>query len=482
MLQRIIKGYNKKNITVILLFSIVLTSAGMFSTTARAIDGDSSIEENFIKAYSVYYEGHNIGIVEKHEDIELISEDIRQDYETKFNMKTILIQDIDFDEIFVGRQFLSHKDSLEKVLRANAEPKVESAVLKVDNVEIGKLKDEGQIQRMLDSIKEPYKRICEESGGKIETVDFEEEVVVTTSYIDYEELEDSEMVLNRCIEEQEEKQVYSVLEGDNVWIIADKHNITVWELLDANIPLEESDILQIGQELNLNIPEMLVNVLTVELIEYTESIAYDTEKKETDSLYTDQTKVSQEGQKGELKVEAKVHKRNAIEKDREIVSETVIKEPVKEILLQGTKKRITKTSSSRGNSSSGTGSGKGSGSMRWPASGRLSSGFGQRWGRLHAGIDIAAPTGTPIYAADGGTVNYSAFNSGGYGNLIKISHGGGITTSYAHMSSRVASKGNKVSKGQLIGYVGSTGRSTGPHLHFEVRVNGSRKNPINYLN
>jgi murein DD-endopeptidase MepM/ murein hydrolase activator NlpD len=116
----------------------------------------------------------------------------------------------------------------------------------------------------------------------------------------------------------------------------------------------------------------------------------------------------------------------------------------------------------------------------WPTSGTLTSGFGWRWGRMHEGIDIAAPTGTPIAAAASGTVIYAGW-MGGYGNLVVIDHGNGLATAYGHQSSIAAGNGTYVSQGQTIGYVGSTGNSTGPHLHFEVRVNGSPVDPLGYL-
>jgi murein DD-endopeptidase MepM/ murein hydrolase activator NlpD len=115
----------------------------------------------------------------------------------------------------------------------------------------------------------------------------------------------------------------------------------------------------------------------------------------------------------------------------------------------------------------------------WPVSGPIVSPYGQRWGRLHAGIDIAAGTGTPIVAAASGTVIYAGW-MGGYGNLIIIDHGGGLATAYAHMTG-FAVGGGPVSQGQTIGYVGCTGHCYGPHLHFEVRVNGSAVDPLGYL-
>ena len=116
----------------------------------------------------------------------------------------------------------------------------------------------------------------------------------------------------------------------------------------------------------------------------------------------------------------------------------------------------------------------------WPVNGPVTSPFGYRWGRLHAGIDIGVPYGTPIHAAAAGTVVLAGW-TGGYGNYTCIDHGGGLATCYAHQSSYAISAGAQVSQGQVIGYVGSTGHSFGAHLHFEVRINGNPVDPLGYL-
>ena len=123
---------------------------------------------------------------------------------------------------------------------------------------------------------------------------------------------------------------------------------------------------------------------------------------------------------------------------------------------------------------------RGSGQLVWPVNTSISSPFGQRWGRLHAGIDLPAPDGTPIRAADSGRVVIAAV-TGGYGNYTCIQHTGSLSTCYAHQSRFGTSQGASVSKGQVVGYVGNTGNSFGSHLHFEVRVNGSPVDPMGYL-
>ncbi len=116
----------------------------------------------------------------------------------------------------------------------------------------------------------------------------------------------------------------------------------------------------------------------------------------------------------------------------------------------------------------------------WPVSGPVTSVFGWRWGRMHEGIDIAAPAGAPIVASAAGRVVYASW-MGGYGNLVVVDHGGGLATAYAHQSSIAVTSGQSVGQGQTVGYIGCTGHCYGPHLHFEVRVNGSAVDPLGYL-
>jgi murein DD-endopeptidase MepM/ murein hydrolase activator NlpD len=116
----------------------------------------------------------------------------------------------------------------------------------------------------------------------------------------------------------------------------------------------------------------------------------------------------------------------------------------------------------------------------WPVHGVLTSGYGWRWGRMHEGIDLAVPVGTPVVAAAAGTVIVAGW-FGGYGNLVVVDHGNGFSTAYGHNTSVTVGVGQFVAQGQLVSYSGSTGHSTGPHVHFEVRVNGTAVDPLGYL-
>jgi murein DD-endopeptidase MepM/ murein hydrolase activator NlpD len=155
-------------------------------------------------------------------------------------------------------------------------------------------------------------------------------------------------------------------------------------------------------------------------------------------------------------------------------------EAAQETALSGlirTKESSDRASRGDGSSVSGRVSGAG---LIWPVGGPVTSPFGYRWGRLHAGIDIGCGYGAPIHAAKSGTVIFSGQMSG-YGNVVIVDHGGGFSTLYAHQSRIAASDGQQVAQGQVLGYSGSTGHSTGPHLHFETRVDGNPQNPRQYL-
>ena len=146
--------------------------------------------------------------------------------------------------------------------------------------------------------------------------------------------------------------------------------------------------------------------------------------------------------------------------------------------LQAASSQVTAQLQSSGSSSySSTPSSSG---LIWPVNGPVVSGFGMRWGRMHEGIDIGVGYGTPIHAAASGTVVFSGWMDG-YGNFVIIDHGGGMATAYGHQSAIAVGGGQSVSQGQVIGYVGCTGHCFGPHLHFEVRINGSPVDPLGYL-
>lgn len=218
-----------------------------------------------------------------------------------------------------------------------------------------------------------------------------------------------------------------------------------------------------------------LTVKTTEIITAKEPVKFKEVTEKTDKLYEGQVKIKQEGKKGLKEVTKKITKENGEIVKEDVIEEKVLQKSEPEITLTGTKENPSVYEASRG------GVHRGTGQLSEPLDSlRITSEFGPRWGRTHLGVDFGMALGSSIYAADGGTVIFTGW-SGSYGNLVKIDHGNGIITYYAHCSRILASQGQTVKKGETIAKVGSTGNSTGPHLHFEVRVNGQNVNPLDYL-
>jgi murein DD-endopeptidase MepM/ murein hydrolase activator NlpD len=190
----------------------------------------------------------------------------------------------------------------------------------------------------------------------------------------------------------------------------------------------------------------------------------------TTTLWTDDYVIGtvvtkQNGKAGLKETDKLITMENGVIKSSKPTGSRIINESIDKVVAVGTKNPIL----------------AGIAFLTKPSRGGITSYFGYRWGKLHKGLDIGAAIGTPIYAAADGTVEFASWDSGGYGNLVKINHGSGIVTFYGHTSKIVVKAGQSIKRGQLIAYVGSTGHSTGPHLHFEVRLNGESVNPLKYL-
>ncbi|MDO5477972.1 MAG: peptidoglycan DD-metalloendopeptidase family protein [Clostridia bacterium] len=212
--------------------------------------------------------------------------------------------------------------------------------------------------------------------------------------------------------------------------------------------------------------EEKASVESVVKLSFYEAIPYETITIEDPEMYVGETAVDAEGVTGEKYIEHTYNKLNGETVNEYVSGEYMVTEVENRVVRKGTKAYPK---------------GKANGNFINPTKGVLTSPFGPRWGRMHNGIDVGAPNGTPMYAADGGTVIYSGWMSG-YGYLVQIDHKNGFTTYYAHCSALHVKVGDKVNQGDLIADMGSTGNSTGPHLHFEVRLNNVPQNPLNYVN
>ncbi|WP_341962907.1 peptidoglycan DD-metalloendopeptidase family protein [Planococcus maritimus] len=211
--------------------------------------------------------------------------------------------------------------------------------------------------------------------------------------------------------------------------------------------------------------ELGVDVLVNKAEKALKKMPYETVKKDSEDLYIGETKVSEKGQRGEKAVSYAVREVNGERVGRSETREKILDEPVDKIILEGDKELP----------------GVGTGEFTWPADdGYVSSKKGQRWGRAHKGIDIARPETLDIVAADHGTVT-KAGTAGTFGNRVVVDHKNGYETIYAHLSSIDVQVGDKVSPHTKLGNMGTTGRSTGIHLHFELSYEGQDRDPLDYV-
>lgn len=340
---------------------------------------------------------------------------------------------------------------------------MEGYALSVDGREVGFFAKEADAIKTLDSFKKQYA-----VGPNVEEVYFKEEVSTLSarkSAAEFKGYQSIEEALNLITKGTDVEKVHTVADGESFWAISTEYNISVDELIKAN-PNVVPERIKAGDKISLLVAKPLMTLCTVETVTYSEAIPFTTEYKDDASVYKGQAKVATKGSNGEKQITAKLVKENGVAVKRLVLTEKVVSKPKTQVVAKGTKKMPSTAAT---------------GKFAKPFSrGTYSSGFGRRWGRMHEGIDYSMPIGSPVYAADGGVVESSG-TDGAYGKVIVINHGNGLKTVYAHNSKLLVSSGDRVYKGQKIAASGNSGRSTGPHLHFEVRKNGTPVNPAKYL-
>lgn len=260
-------------------------------------------------------------------------------------------------------------------------------------------------------------------------------------------------------------EVHKVNQGEVMGEIAEQYDLSTKELLTLNPDLTEDSLLQIDQEINVTAYRPFIDVLVTEEKRVAEEINYDVKVVESDDLYKGEEEIKQEGKNGSKEVAYQLERKNGLLVKQKVLSENIIHKPIDKVIIKGTKVIPS----------------RGTGKLTWPANGGYVSSYqGKRWGSYHKGIDIAGPSNRRIVAADHGVIESAGYNNSGYGNKIVINHNNGMKTVYAHLASFQVKAGQVVEKGAAIGIMGSTGRSTGIHLHFEVYQDGNLQNPMKY--
>ncbi len=292
-------------------------------------------------------------------------------------------------------------------------------------------------------------------------------IEIVDTYLLPEQITPVDQAIAQITSVEEKNAIYEVQQGDTLSQIAEMVNIDMDKIISLNDEIEnELSIIRVGQEIVITQPEPPLSVERQEQVYYEEEYDEEIIYVDNDEWYTTQEKTLQEPSAGFRKVAALVSYRNEKEVSREIIKEEVVMQAVPKIVERGTKIPPSYIKPLSG--------------------GRLSSSFGRRnaptkgASTYHKGVDWAVPRGTAIYASSGGTVSKAGWGSG-YGYVVYIKHPDGRETRYAHLNKVLVSAGQTVKQGQKIALSGNTGRSTGPHLHFELRINGTAVNPLKYL-
>ena len=414
---------------------------------------------------TVSYDGQVLGRLASKSEAETVRKDL-ESITSRTLGETYTIDDslLQYDSGWMLRQDIEDKAVYEDQLSDEIGLVTSAYCLYVNGERIGATPYEGALEELLDQL--------QKAASDEDTISckFAEDVEIRQEYVPTSEIMNLGYIAELLYSTKTAEVTYEVKKGDTWSQIAAKNDMSSAELLALN-PGYNINKLQIGEVLTLSASVPYLTMTVVKQERYLDDVSYNIEYTDSADLYQGDYKVTSKGEYGKADVMAKATYVNGEETERTILSSVTLKEPVTEYRLRGTKARPTWMPT---------------GSFRWPTSGRISSYFGGRkspggiGSTNHKGTDIGRVGYTSsVYAAKAGTVIISQ-KSSSYGNYIVISHGSGNTTLYAHLSSRKVSVGDVVQQGQVIGITGSTGHSTGPHLHFEITENGVRINPLSH--
>lgn len=435
-----------------------------------------------INSFNVYLDGKQVGTVDNKRMIESWLSYEMMEAQAKYGSD---ISFLDKELTFEKAKKDDKVDNFRTINELDARYKIEANAVEivVDGKVVGAVKDETTAKKIIDQIKNSYQQKPEEkdkvvaaSSGKIQRVDlvlesseFKENIEIREKKLTVDKISDEKTMATLLQKGTPIEKKYVVQDGDTISEIAQKFGVTTKDIYQSNPSIKE-EMIYIGDELIVTPLKPLVTVQTREVLTQIEPIPYQVTYVKDSSMYEDESKVIVKGEEGKKEVKYSIVKENGIVTYKDIIEKEIIEEPVTKKVAVGTKKVIAKYTPSI-----------------WPTSGRISSPFGYRkdpfTGRTsyHNGVDIANSYGSPIYATAYGKVTFSGWN-GGYGNEVIIDHGNGIITYYGHNSKNVVQRGDYVKRGQIIAYVGSTGRSTGPHVDYRVSLNGVKVNPVKYMN
>ncbi len=427
--------------------------------------GISAYNENTY--WAVYLEGELVGFTDNPQWIDNALQEFQLQLQGDDEMHVRMQEDLQVQQRrSLTPPSMTAAERLWRPLRRRSTFVAHAVAIVVDDEEVALLPTPEAANEVVQRAKAKYTQpMSDDPDTEILSTEVLQDVEILFRPADPDALVDQQQAFDILVHGTEEVVSYEVQPGDTAWGIAQAAGMSVSQLQQANPEEDSLSALRPGDTLKVVDAEPYITVRTEEKTTYSRRIPFDVQTRRDDSYWPWQRIIKQAGRPGEMKVTATIIRENGQELSRDIVSEEKVREPVTQVVVQGTK----------------TVPQHGTGRFILPAEGKLTSGFGPRRGGFHTGIDLAMPVGTPIKAADSGMVTAAGW-AGAYGLRIKIDHGEGeYVTLYAHLSRTKVSAGDVVKQGDVIGHSGNTGRSTGPHLHFEIRVNGTPRDPLDFF-
>lgn len=413
----------------------------------------------YIRAYAVNVDGVEVGLVADTGEVDAAVSHVESRVASVLGTQYDYEAEVTYTPVYSTEAELTDAAEIEAYLYETAGAVMEGYVLTVDGQEMGLAASEEDIQALLDRVAAPYLTENTVDYGFLEEVSITSREMASNTEFDLDSIYDA-LTVNTI-----EEAYYTVVKGDVFVNIAKSLGMSMADLEALNPEVTPSK-LWVGQALVIQQSVPFLSVYTLDNETYEAAIDSPIEYTDTDSMYEGETKLIEQGEDGLALVTADVTYINGYETEREVTESVTLVEPTVTQMLRGTKEK-PKTASK--------------GYYILPVSGyRITSRYGYRGREFHTGVDLAVSYGTAVKAADGGTVTYAGWK-GNYGKLVIITHDNGSQTYYAHNSSLLVSVGDKVYQGQQIAKAGSTGRSSGSHCHFEIRINGSTVNPMNYV-
>ena len=430
-------------------------------------------EVNYIEAYQVYLNDKPIGVFKDITELEALIQEIYSENETYYNMEVSRDTVLTYEPVKISAQFVCPSSYYQDILRNNMKVNVVAWVIYVNNNPVLALDKRTDAQWVLEQLLLPYKN--EEGAENRFDIDFLENVEIRSEVIDYSKVAKDKETALRIMQygEDMEVQKHKVVSGESLYSICKSFGLKLSDIKKANPSLALDGKIYKGDVLIVSKINNIVNVKYTEYQERVEEMPYNTTIIEDNSMYKTQTIVRQQGIVGLRNIKANVTFINGLESTYEVLAaDAPTREPVDEILIKGTKDVPHVLELAR------------QGRMTLPLNDyTITSYFGTRdtgiegASTFHKGVDLAAPSGTPIYASEDGQVSFAG-SASGYGLMVKIRHDGGVETRYGHCSTILVKNNQYVKKGEVIALVGSTGTSSGSHVHFEVRINGEAVDPL----